>query len=117
MFQCKQEIVLYMQAKGVTMAHLADMLGKDPCTVSRQLSPEANIQLETLCEYAMALGGDIKFFPPDWKASTLQDAEDLKGELLRLRTEVSLKDRIIADLIEQREEAHQLIMMLAGAKQ
>lgn len=103
--KCRREKI------GVSWQAMAEQTQRDARTAMRQLDDTANPTLETLEQYAQALGGGIHFVPNDWKISSAgaeRDQETITAqaeEIGRLKAEnAALSQRIERQniILEQR---------------
>ena len=77
----------------MSWAELGSVLQRDVRTAIRQMDENSNPQLDTLEQYAAALGGKIHFLPDDWNLGSSEALAEQVGSLkaendsLRLRVQ------------------------------
>lgn len=81
---------------GMSWKDLASRMRKDPNLVLRQYTEDSNPTLETLEQYAAAIGGSIHFLPADWSDrvremdKTKADLDSMQRDIIRLESQNAL---------------------------
>ena len=127
------DIEEYRKKIGMSYSHLAELTMKDAAVVKRQLTEtKGGVQLYTAYELAAALGGVVKFIPPDAvdesaekerqklneQISTLMDTNAAQeAELERLHNTIAmLQKRVIAkdEAVERKDELIRQLLIEKG---
>lgn len=97
----------YCKANNISYAALAELIFKDTAVIKRQLTEtRGGVQLNTAYELAAAIGGIVKFIPPDALGETVSaERDELNDQITKLTDTVSAQEREI-------EKLHDTIDML-----
>ena len=97
----------YCKAHNISDAALAELIFKDTAVIKRQLTEtRGGVQLNTAYELAAAIGGIVKFIPPEALGETVSaERDELNDQITKLTDTVSAQEREI-------EKLHDTIDML-----
>lgn len=90
----------YCKAHNISYAALAELIFKDTAVIKRQLTEtRGGVQLNTAYELAAAIGGIVKFIPPDALGETVSaERDELNDQITKLTDTVSAQEREIEKL-------------------
>ena len=100
-----KEMACRMDKLGMSWQDVAGKAGKDRVTAIRQLSEESNPTIDTLEQYAAALGGSIHFLPDDWSEG-IKDVEYVNKEIARMNESIGAlrkENEMLRERIEKQD--------------